>query len=245
MNRQLNNCGNQGDIIKHAALIKLAKLLLRYGKSRFAYIESHTFMLEVACPSPAQWLQETKAELAKHPAYDDYFNAEKQVLDGQPYRCSAGLVIHELKKANTTDPISILAEKDEATREVLKGQLLKERVRNCTVLEDALDLGSITLPDDVKTILILVDPFVLDAETWNGIAAGLNKTIKPGMDVVLEVFTYDKQLAKVDWPAPPSGMIGPVSVMHRQPYHLAVYATDTLKDDVGQVCQDLGWSMYE
>lgn len=243
-NPQLRNVGNLGDIIKHVALMNLTKLLIRRSRSRFAYIETHAFMLEAPCPNPAQWEQETQAELAKHPDYNDYFNAEKRVLDGWPYRCSAGLVIDELKKANTLNPLIILAEKDETTREVLKSQLLKEQVSNCNVLTDAADIGIIKMPDDIRTMLILVDPFVLDAKTWNGIVAALIKIVKPEMDVVLELFTFDKEHSEVQWPSPPAGIVGPVSVMHRQPYHLAVYTSDTLRENVSRESQKLGWRLY-
>lgn len=244
MNLQFRNVGNLGDILKHAALLNLSKLLKGRSISRLAYIETHAFMLEAPCPNPEKWEQETLAELTNHTDYNNYFNAEKRVLDNLPYRCSSGLVIDELKKAKLVDSVIILAEKDETTREVLKGQLLREQLTNDTVLEDALHLGSLELPDTVGTLLILVDPFILDAELWKGIVAGLNKIAKPGMNVVLELFTFDKKQTVVQWPSPPTGMVGPVSVMHRQPYHLAVYATDNLKQDICQVCLGLGWTIY-
>lgn len=240
-NPQLRNVGNLGDILKHAALMNLAKMLIGRRRSRFAYIETHAFMLEATCPNPAQWEQETQAVVTGHAAYSDYHTAERRVLDNLPYRCSAGLVIDELKKSNAIDPVIFVAEKDEATRNILKEQLLEEKITNCTVLNDALQLDAINLPDDVQTLLILVDPFKLDAELWNGIVAALNKIIRPGLDVVLELFTYDKEQSSIYWPSPPVGMIGPISVMHRQPYHLAVYATDTLKKDTNRTCQRLGW----
>ncbi len=243
-NPQLRNVGNLGDILKHATLLNIAKMLLGRRRSRLAYIETHAFMLEAKCPNPEQWAQETVVELTKHPAYNDYFNAEKRVLDNLPYRCSAGLVIDELKKANTTEAVIILAEQDEDTREILKSQLLREQISNCTVLEDAFDLSSTKLPDDVRTLLILVDPFALKAELWNGIVAALSKIVKQGMDVVLELFTFDKEHSEVQWPSPPAGMVGPISVMLRQPYHLAVYVTDNLRENVIRESQKLGWRLY-
>ena len=243
-NPQHRNVGNLGDILKHAALMNLAKMLIGRRRSRFAYIETHAFMLEAPCPNPKQWRQATQAELTKYAAYNDYFVAEKRITDRLPYRCSAGLVIDELKKANTTEAVIILAEQDEDTREILKSQLLREQISNCTVLEDAFDLSSTKLPDDVRTLLILVDPFALKADLWNGIVAALSKIVKPEMDVVLELFTFDKEHSEVQWPSPPAGIVGPISVMHRQPYHLAVYATDTLRENVSLTCQELGWRVY-
>lgn len=244
-NPQHRNVGNLGDILKHATLMNLVKMLIGRSSSRLAYIETHTFMLEALCPNHELWRQETTSELATYNAYSDYFIAEKRVLDNLPYRCSAGLIIDQLKKANANNSVIILAEKDSATREILKGQLSGEQVTNCTVLEDALHLDSIVLPANIKTLLILVDPFILDDKLWNGIVSALSKIVKPGIDVVLELFTFDKEQAAVKWPSPPVGMVGPISVMHRQPYHLAVYATDNLKQDTSQVCQGLGWSMHE
>jgi hypothetical protein len=177
-----------------------------------------------------------------HAAYYDYFIAEKRVLDNLPYRCSAGLMTDELKKASIVDSVIILSEKNEFTRRGLQEQLLRDQVTNCTVLKDALYLGSIKLPDNVGTILLLVDPFKLDAELWNGVVTSLIKIVKPGMEVALELFTYDKEHTEVQWPSPPAGLNGPISVVHRQPYHLAVYATDMLKQDTVKACRELGWS---
>lgn len=243
-NPQFRNVGNLGDILKHAALINLAKLLIDRSRSRLAYIETHAFMLEATCLNPEQWEQETQAELTKHAAYHDYYTAEKRVHDNLPYRCSAGLVIDELRKAKATDPLIILAEKNDVTREALKGQLFEEQVSNYSILEDALQLGSINVPDDVQTLLILVDPFALKADLWNGIVAALSKIVRPEMEVILELFTFDKEHSEVQWPSPPAGMVGPISVMHRQPYHLAAYATDTLRENVSRESQKLGWRLY-
>ena len=43
------------------------------------------------------------------------------------------------------------------------------------------------------------------------------------------------------WPKPPINMTTPIVVMYRQPYHLAVYATDGLRNDVSDICRALGW----
>ncbi len=236
-NPQLRNVGNLGDILKHAALMNLAKLLIGRCQSRFAYVESHTFMLEAPCPNPEQWMRETISELTNHVAFSDYFTTEKSVTDNLPYRCSAGLVIDELRKSNIVEPALILAEKDSATREVLKGQLVREQVENCTILEDALQLSAQEIPDDVDTLLVLVDPFVLDDGLWNSLVAALDSIIRPGSEIVLELFTFDAGQAVVRWPSPPAYMIGPVSVMHRQPYHLAVYATEAVSISAAACCQ--------
>ena len=240
-NPQLRNVGNLGDIIKHAALINLAKLLISRSKARLAYIETHAFMLEAPCPNPEQWMIDTAAERMKHLAYGDYFTIEKRVTDNLPYRCSAGLVIDELTKSNIADPVLILAEKDAATRNILKTQLIRNQITKYTVLENAFHLSSQKIPDDIDALLVLVDPFVLDNVLWNDLVEAFNQIIKPGIEMALELFTFDAGQTIIEWPTPPRGMFGPISVMHRQPYHLAVYTTEGFRISAAECCQSLGW----
>ena len=108
------------------------------------------------------------------------------------------------------------------------------------LLEDATHLNRIHLPQDIDALYILIDPFELDNVTWEGITESLNSMLSPEIEVILELFTYDNS-PTVIWPTPPRVMIGPVSVMHRQPYHLAAYTTRTMKKEVVKCCSSLGW----
>ena len=239
-NPQNRNVGNLGDILKHAALVNLAQLHTARNKSKVAYIETHAFKLEATCPNSEQWAQEVTDEISKYPAYGDYFAAERTIMDNKPYRCSAGLVIDILKKSGAIDPIIVLAEKDTDTRRTLQEQLTHEGNRYFALLDEAASLSSFQFPGNISSVLLLVDPFSLDDQLWQTVSATLESIMKPGMDVILEVFNYDKTQTVIPWPAS-SKLIGPVSVMHRQPYHLAVYATESIRSDIKRCCSLLGW----
>ncbi|MGO9952879.1 MAG: hypothetical protein ACLPN1_11815 [Dissulfurispiraceae bacterium] len=240
-NPQYGNVGNLGDILKHAALINLLKLLTRHHKSGFAYIETHTFLLNSPCSNPARWLQEVNAEIALHPSYKDYLDAELAIMDYKPYRCSAGLAIDTLKMVGINNPSIILAEKNPDTRATLEAQLRSERQDSYTLLEDASHFNRLHLPDKIDTLFILVDPFELDNFLWEEITDSLKTMVTPGLEVILEVFTYDKSRATVTWPSSNDAIIGPVSVMCRRPYHLATYCTRGMRADVTRCCSLLGW----
>ena len=242
-NPQYGNVGNLGDILKHAALINLLKLLTRHNKSGFAYIETHAFLLNAPCPNPARWLQEVKNEIALHPSYKDYLDAELAIMDNKPYRCSAGLAIDTLKKMGINNPSIILAEKNPDTMATLEVQLRNDRQDSYTLLEDASHFNRLHLPDRIDTLFILVDPFELDNILWEGITDSIKTVVKSGLEVILEVFTYDKSRAAVTWPFLNDGVIGPVSVMRRQPYHLAIYSTRAIGADVTRCCSLLGWGV--
>ncbi len=244
-NPQYGNVGNLGDILKHAALINLLKLLARHNEHGFAYMETHAFLLNVSCPKHAHWIKEVCSELSLYQSYKDYMDAERAIINGKNYRCSAGLAIDTLKEMGVSNPYLILSEKNHDTMTTLREQLYEERQENHALLADASHLNRIRLPESIDTLFILVDLFGPDNILWETIIDSLKTMLKPGLKVVLELFTFDKKRATVIWPSPPDGMRGPVSFLHRQPYHLAVYSTGNISDNVARCCTLLGWRKSE
>ena len=119
-NPQYRNVGNLGDILKHAALINLLKLLACHNKSGLAYIESHAFLLNAPCPNPDQWLKEVNKQLSLYQSYRDYLDAEQSIMHSKHYRCSSGLAIDTLKEMGISNPFIILSEKNYDTRTAVK-----------------------------------------------------------------------------------------------------------------------------
>ena len=75
-NRQLSNVGNLGDIIKHAALVELAQLLLR-GQSTVSFVDTHTFQLHAPLPDRKRGEHQMEGLTAQHPAYERYAAIER------------------------------------------------------------------------------------------------------------------------------------------------------------------------
>lgn len=161
---------------------------------------------------------------------------------GAVYRCSAGLVLDRTKTVERLN--LVFAERDAATRSILKAQLDNEfpatETRTRTILNSAEDLSQAAVA--VKgPLLALVDPFKIEDLDWDAIRQGLAGFIGQGSDAVIEVFTYSNSRDTVDWPPSPEGVSEPVAVLNEKPYHLAVYCTDRLRARVEKCCVAFGW----
>src|SRR5208283_2112949 len=172
-NPQFRNVGNLGDILKHAALVSLAKIAINRTKKKMAYIDTHAFLLSAPCTNAEQWHATMTAEYkALESPYKDYFMAERQIMDNLSYRCSAGLIL-DLLNASGISYKAYLGESDPQTRAKLTQQLGDEKQEYCEILSEAEVLSTIKLPDDIDTVLMLVDPFVLDDGLWKAVSSSL------------------------------------------------------------------------
>jgi len=172
--------------------------------------------------------------------YKDYFMAERQVMDNLPYRCSAGLVL-DLLNASGISYKAYLAESDPQTRTELTQQLGDEKQEHCEIISEAEVLATIKLPDDIDTVLMLVDPFVLDERLWRAVRLALYNYIKAGIEIIVQVFTFDADNNVRQWQNAPYALGSPCAYISRQPFHLAVYATKGFKKDVLKCCDVFGW----
>ena len=58
MNKQLKNVGNLGDILKHGALVRLAKLMRTKAiKAPLLYFDTHAFLLNAPWTHKLKWKQ--------------------------------------------------------------------------------------------------------------------------------------------------------------------------------------------
>lgn len=241
MNPQHRNVGNPGDVLKHAALVELARTLrLDRGGSgpRFRYVDTHTFLLEAPCVDPSAWLARVDRERERFAAYTPYFELERGVTRGEPYRCSARLAVDVLDPAETD---LVLAESEPATRGRLRSQLLEARLAPEELLEDAAHLPSVRASQPGERVLALVDPFVLTDALWTALSPGLARLFPSGSIGILEAFTFDAHRAAATWPCAPGALVGPLASIDRGPYHLALYATAAIADEAARACNALGW----
>lgn len=242
-NPQYRNVGNLGDILKHGALVAIAQRLISQSSGKIAYIDTHTFRLSAPCPNPSRWHKDVHCEKEKHSLYSEYLRLEQQIIGGNDYRCSSGLMLDLL--TNSGRPYTtFLSENEPDTRQLLEAQLTSEKQKNYTVLLDAVDFQALEIPTDVKTLLILVDPFGLTAELWAIVYRLLQKCMSQGIEIVAEVFTFDKTTDKVAWSDAPEGINYPRMTISNNPYHLAMYSTPLYYALVEETCEQLGWSRH-
>lgn len=250
-NRQAENVANLGDILKHGALVRLASLAAQRAiRGPVTYIDTHAFLLEAPWTNPLKWKQNINTQLAKHPAYTDYVRREKDRLDDdKDYLCSAGLTLEIISERSYN---AILAESDDDTRRTLKTQVRQAGYRADFILEDLAELQEIEPPrgededeDDPAggSILVLVDPFELDDETWDDVVAGLEAFVEEETEAIILTFNFDADEDEPDWPSPPPHFEGPVAVLHEKPYHLATYATEAMIERTIDEVSNLGWEI--
>lgn len=251
-NKQFDNVGNLGDILKHGALVRLAKMMgTKAIKAPLVYFDTHAFQLSAPWNNKLKWKQAVNRELASHPYYKDYVRLEANRLDrDEGYRCSAGLVIDVI--GNVPHRV-YLAEKDDETRQTLREQVRSEPIRCDAIVEEPSKLADIVPPggDDYEyektdlAVFALVDPFELDHDEWEGwssVIAGFTAEDSYG---VIQVFDFNADLEENDWPEAPEHYYGPISTLSRGPFHHAVYATRTMIDEVQAQVERLGWTHHE
>lgn len=240
MNKQFNNVGNEGDLLKHGALVALLEKLVGRGRS-IAYIDTHAFLLEAPLPQSSQWRALATAECERHPAYRRYFDLELASLRASgAYRCSGGLAIDVDRQAAVRPGLDLIfGESDARTRTTLASQLSREGVTPRALLSEAIEIGTVDTVDS-NALFALVDPFTLDSTLWRDVIVHLARLAAGVTDAAVEVFTYDRS-ALVDWPPGHGVLSGPVAAIDRGPYHLAVYASPPFAGTAAETCERLGW----
>lgn len=239
-NPQSNNVGNLGDILKHAALVAGVEALLKNGRA-LTYIDTHAYLLEAPCGNPGRWLNESRDLRRQHARYGPYIDLQPRAARRPSvYRCSTGLVIDVVRKLTGATPTLVVAEKNAATRQRLRQQLSTEGIGRFTLLNQAEDLDNV---DAVSTdsLYALVDPFTLDESLWQTVSPQLSRLAASVTHAVVQVFTYEKHTA-VNWPEPPSGLVGPIVTIDADPFHLAAYASRSVAEDIAAACAGLGWT---
>ena len=239
-NIQCGNVGNLGDILKHAALVRLAQLIANRKQGQpVNYLDTHTFLLHAPLCDQGEFELECSRLLAKHKAYKDYVDIESAALcETGEYWCSTRLAIHCLPSADL-----YLAESDPDTRTMLSHQLADIGVTPCMLLTDMMafrTMGSVPGP---QAVLALVDPFFKSREQlleiWEAACAGVSTLRDQEADGIIELFEWRN--GRPFWPDAPEGFLGPIATIDREKYHLAVYATDGISQQVATLLGELGW----
>lgn len=235
-NPQSGNCGNLGDVLKHAALLELASLAARQG--RVDAVDAFGFLLEHPWVDKNKWNSEVQELQACRPAYDRYRSLE---VPRDLYRCSAGLLLDTLG-----DRLGrlFLAEKHDLTRTFLKAQVeASPAAERISVGDDAYRLSTCAACSEKANAFVgLIDPFVLDEamveETRRLVA--LWRHIPTGF---VAMFTFERdEPPAFAWPSLGSGFERPFATIARGPYRLAAYGWGEAVGAAGTGLEALGWT---
>ena len=250
MNLQNTKVGNPGDILKHAALVKLAELLANRNASvPIHYLDTHTYRLTASIPDPEAW-KKNVADISKlSPAYGRYIDLEKSALKNGIYHCSTQLVLDVLK----TKPYLYLAEKEDNEREeIIQGLKSTPNLPEPIILDDMHKYAELNISRNRGPVLALIDPHHVEEDEWSRIWQNafsfLKRVHDDSSDGTIIMYKWQKS-AKVLWPKPFELWQGPVATISRPTrknddhHHLAVYSTPSIQEAVETVLHDLDWTI--
>lgn len=238
INIQHANVGNKGDILKHAALLQLAKWFDSHVTGDRAWLDTHCYLLESSLAN-RHWQQEVELLINEYPAYEAYHKLEQDYIARGKYRCSSGLVLDMIPAIKL-----LLSECDPVTRNTLQQQLQAESAADVVLIDDMHDWQSMAELPMVDGLLALLDPFRLDDAGWNSSCAAIEKILRPDGIGILIVFTYERVAGFQEWRLAPTGWSGPVAVIDHKPYHLAVYTTKGYRQELVKLLTIHGWLSF-
>lgn len=233
-NKQDDNVGNLGDILKHAALVQLAKVFAEQIPDTKYYLDSHSYLYQSRLVNP-DWREQGLALYKQSALYKDYMKLETPYIRRGEYLCSSGLVNKLLPDAHL-----LLCESNRSTREWLLQQLADNKVNYHTVKEQLVSWAKGKTLKKLSNLLILIDPFELTDALWLAVNQCLSNMLHKDASAIMLVFDYKKEQER-QWPDAPRGWLGPVTRISVPPYHLAVYATGDLVLPVQIQLEQLGW----
>ncbi|MDH5409704.1 MAG: hypothetical protein OEY00_13915 [Gammaproteobacteria bacterium] len=235
MNPQDGNVGNLGDVLKHAALVQLAKLFAEHMSGEKYYLDSHSYLYQSNLVN-TEWRQQTAALRSQSVLYQDYIDLETAYINQGEYLCSSGIVNKIIPDAHL-----LLCESNRSTREWLLQQLADNKVTYHTVKAQLVKWAKRKSFKKLPNLLMLLDPFELTDSLWKSVNRCIGKMLDDNAEAIILVFDYTTQTDKV-WPVSQKRWQGPVACISMPPYRLAAYATEQLRPATLTLLLELGWS---
>jgi len=237
-NRQSGNVGNLGDIIKHAALVELASLLVGTGEP-VSFVDTHTFRLHAPLAMPERFHREVAEHLKQYPAAARYFEIERASLERSgDYRCSSGLMLDVLGPHRSA---AVLGEANGLTRAELREQIAEEGHPSVYVVDDASAVDRDARIPAGEALLVHVDPFALTPAAFAPIAPALDALAARASAAVFVLYSYTRA-ARTEWPAAPTGTSF-VAESRSAPHECALYVSAQLAESARSVATLLGWRL--
>ncbi len=236
-NPQARHVGNLGDILKHAALVELAAMLVATSPT-VRFVDTHGFLLHAPLADAVRWSREVDELADTHPAHARYAAHEREaVARTGRYRCSSGLVLDVLGAHRGS---ATFGEANGVTRAELRAQLRDEQHADVFVADDAIAALRQASVVEGGSLLVHVDPFTLTPEGWASLAPGLDVACERADTAVLVAYRYTRR-ARSAWPVAPRGTVGPVTETRGGPHEVAAYASANVAGAVRDVCGAMGW----
>ncbi|MDH5445394.1 MAG: hypothetical protein OEY52_07540 [Gammaproteobacteria bacterium] len=233
-NLQDGNVGNLGDILKHTALVQLARIFSETIQAEKYYLDSHSYLYQSRMAS-GSWHEQTQILLNISNLYQDYIDVELPYVNKGEYLCSSGLVHHLIPDAHL-----ILCETNRTTREWLLQQLADNRVSYHTVKEQMVNWLKGRSFQQLPNLLALIDPFELTEDLWAASSQCLGKMLLADAPALILVFDYQKKTIRT-WSKMDINHIQLAASISKQPYHLAVYASDVFVEATRERLGKMGW----
>ena len=234
-NKQDGNVGNLGDILKHAALVQLAKIFANQVKGTKYYLDSHSYLYQSFLANP-RWQIESQTLLVQSGLYKDYIDLEAPYIIHDEYLCSSGLVNKLLPDAHL-----LLCESNESTRDHLLQQLIDNRVDHHSIKQQLVNFSLCKSLKKLDNMLILIDPYELTDILWHEVSQCLPIILDKNASSIMLVFDY-KQEPEREWQNAPNWCLARAASISIQPYHLVVYATEHFVMPVKSRLKQLGWN---
>ena len=235
-NLQDGNVGNLGDVLKHAALVQLAKFFAENIATEKYYLDSHSYLYQSRLAAD-DWQKIVQGLLEDSSLYQNYIDIEAPFIETGNYLCSSGLVNKLIPDAHL-----LLCETNRETREWLLQQLADNKVSYHTVKAQMEKWVKGKKFKKLPNLLALIDPFEMTDELWLSVNKCLRSMLVESSPVILLVFDY-KEVRSRDWPETSDNWLSSVACISRQPYHLAVYASPEFVEPVGSILKELGWKI--
>lgn len=234
-NRQCGNCGNVGDIIKHAGLLALVEVLVE--EQHVDAVDAFGFLMECPPTDRGAWQRDTLELEALFPGYRRYREAQ---ADQFLYRCSPGILVDALG-----DRLGRLyvAETHDLTRKTLKAQAAASPAAGrISVSDNAYRLSEHARPsDEVSAFIGLIDPFVLTPEMVTETRRILELWRSTPV-CLLEVFTFEKdEPLTFKWPSLGVRLNEPFAQIANGPFQLAAYGWGSAVKEAKTRLNALGW----
>lgn len=234
-NPQSGNVGNLGDILKHAALTRLAQVLGERRIPRVNYLDTHAFQF-IARPANRNWHGEVDALLREYPDCRAYRDLQAGYVAQEKYLCSSAVVAECLPVAALC-----LSERNAHSRGVLGSQLSRRGIAPAALLDGVAAWADAEIHIPPSALLALIDPFAMDEVCWRDAWRAVHRLWAPDDAGVVLVFDYDKKVDAIEWPAAPRPWGESVARIARNPFHLACYASPAMREPVGEALCRLGW----
>ena len=184
MNKQDNNVGNKGDVIKHRLLVDTLKYCAKqYHEQHLVYIDTHAYAFQSAIP------EKNHPYMIKRDGDDQYYKLEQPYLKERQYLCSPGLAFMASKDFISTSFL-ICEIQDE------NFNILKSKFKNNSLVVSqfsSISLDEILLDIANPFIYMLIDPFTYSTDK-NAVKLPIITVANTQRPAIIQLFNFGSDI---------------------------------------------------